>query len=61
MVTDSLQLGVRRAFAVSRSHYENIDLGAMGESFAPGYSHEDLAKIKEEVGPLAQPLSGAAE
>ena len=38
LARDALQLGVQWAFAVARTHYESIDLEAMSEGFAPGYT-----------------------
>lgn len=39
LVRDALRLGVHRAFAIARSHYENIDLAAMSEGFVPSYTN----------------------
>jgi hypothetical protein len=36
MAKRALHLGVQRSFAITRSHYENIDLQAMSQGFTPG-------------------------
>lgn len=38
LMRDALHLGIRRTFVIVRSHYENIDLEAMSEGFAPDYT-----------------------
>jgi hypothetical protein len=36
-------------FVVAYSHYENINLEAMGQGFAPGYEDDELELIEEMV------------
>ena len=50
---DALRFGVHRSFAITHSHYENIDLAMMSQGFAPGYSNTELEDIEKEVAPLA--------
>ena len=61
MARDTLYTDVHRSFAITRSHYENIDLETMSQGFAPGYSDAELEDIEKEVAPLAQDLSAKIE
>jgi hypothetical protein len=36
IVRDALRLGVCRSFAITRSHYENMNLAMMSQGFTPG-------------------------
>jgi hypothetical protein len=56
-----LHLGVQRSFAIALSHYENIDLQAMSQGFAPGYDDAELDQIEEEVAPFTQVLAASME
>jgi hypothetical protein len=47
----ALHLSVQQSFAISRSHYDNIDLQAMSQLFVLGYVDAELDQIEEEVGP----------
>ena len=38
IMRDALCFGAHRSFAITRSHYENIDLAMMSQGFAPSYS-----------------------
>jgi hypothetical protein len=38
LARETIYFGVHQAFTVARSHYENINLEAMGEDFTPGYT-----------------------
>ena len=58
---DALRFGVHRSFAITHSHYENIDLAMMSQGFAPGYSNTELEDIEKKVTPLAQDLSTKIE
>ena len=58
---DALCFGVHRSFAIAHSHYENIDLATMSQSFVPVYSYTMLEDIKKEVAPLAHDLSSKIE
>ena len=51
IVRDTLRFGVHRSFAITRSHYENIDLATMSQGFASGYSEAELEEIEESVAP----------
>jgi hypothetical protein len=53
LARDVLHFGVHSAFAIARSHYENIDLTAMIECFAPYYTDAQLDVIEVEVAPQA--------
>ena len=48
---DALRFGVHRSFAITHSHYENIDLAMMSQGFVPGYSKAKLEDIEETVPP----------
>jgi hypothetical protein len=52
MAKRALHLSMQRSFAIAHSHYENIDLQAMSQGFAPGYDDAKLDQIEEEVAPL---------
>ena len=54
---DVLRFSVHRSFALTRSHYENIDLATMSQGFAPIYIDIELEDIEKEVAPLALDLS----
>jgi hypothetical protein len=47
-VKEALHLGMRRAFAVFRSHYQKIDLVALSEGYVIG-PDEELDAIDEDV------------
>jgi hypothetical protein len=47
-VKEALHLGMRRAFAVFRSHYQKIDLEALSEGYVAD-PNEELDVIDEEV------------
>jgi hypothetical protein len=57
MAKRALHLGVQWSFAITRSHYENIDLQAMSQGFMPGYDDAELDQIEEEVAPLTPVLA----
>ena len=57
LARDALHFGVHSAFAIARSHYENIDLEAMSEGFTPGYIDVQMDKIKAKAAPPAQNLA----
>jgi hypothetical protein len=46
---------------IVRSHYENIDLVAMSQGFAPGYDVNELERIKEIVSAPTQALADEIE
>ena len=49
----TLRFAINKLFAITRSHYENIDLATMSQGFVPGYSNAELEDIEKEVAPLA--------
>ena len=57
----TLRFAINKLFAITRSHYENIDLATMSQGFMPGYSDAKLEDIEKEVAPLAQDLSAKIE
>ena len=61
LARDAFRFGGHRSFAIARSHYDNIDLEAMSEGFAPGYTDAQLDKIEVAVAPLAQDLAKRVE
>ena len=58
---DALRFGVHRSFAITHSHYENIDLAMMSQGFALIYTDTELEDIEKEVPPLAHDLSTKIE
>jgi dipeptidase len=46
---EACHFSVQQAFAVTHSHYENINLEAMGQGFVPGYEDDELERIEEIV------------
>jgi hypothetical protein len=61
MTRRALHLDVQQSFVIARSHYENINLHAMSQGFAPGNDDVELDQIGEEVAPLAQVLAASME
>jgi hypothetical protein len=43
----ALGFGIHQSFAIARSHYENIDLVAMSQGYAPGYTDTQLDEIEK--------------
>ena len=58
LAREALYTGVHRAFAISRSHYINIDLPVISEGFTPGYTDAELDEIEKET---ALPVQDLAE
>jgi hypothetical protein len=58
---EACHFGVQQAFIVARSHYENINLEAMGQGFTPGYEDDELEQIEEIVTTPARNLSDKIE
>ena len=54
----ALYTSVHRAFAITHSHYINIDLLVISEGFAPGYTDAEMDKIEKEA---ALPVQDLAE
>ena len=51
VAVEAMRFGIRRAFAIGRTHYSNIDLEAMRQGFPATYTEEELDAIEEEVAP----------
>jgi hypothetical protein len=47
MTWHALRFGVQQSFAVTHSHYENINLEAMGQGFTPGYADDEPDEIEK--------------
>jgi hypothetical protein len=45
----ALRFGIHQSFAITRSHYENIDLAALSQGYAPSYTNTQLDKIEKTV------------
>jgi hypothetical protein len=45
----ALHFGIHQSFAITRSHYENIDLAAMSQGYAPNYTNTQLDEIEKTV------------
>jgi hypothetical protein len=45
----ALGFGAHHSFVIARSHYENIDLAAMSQGYAPRYTDTQLDKIEKAV------------
>jgi hypothetical protein len=55
---DTLEAGIKRTFAIARSHYaESINLEVMSQGYALGYEDEELDKMENDVAPLLQDLA----
>ena len=61
MARGALCFGVHRSFAITHSHYKNIDLAMMSQGFTPIYTDTELDVIEEEVAPLAHDLFAKIE
>ena len=61
MARGSLCFGIQRSFAITRSHYENIDLATMSQGFTPVYTDAELVDIEKEVALVAHDLSAKIE
>ena len=61
MARGALRFGVHRSFAITRSHYQNIDLVTMSQGFMPIYTDAERDDIEKEVVPLAHDLSAKIE
>ena len=51
MARSVLRFGVHRSFAITHSHYKNIDLAMMSQGFMPIYTDVKLDDIEKEVAP----------
>ena len=51
MARGALHFGVHRSFAITHSHYKNIDLATMSQCFMPVYTEDELDDIEKEVAP----------
>ena len=51
LVRKALHSGAHQAFAITCSHYIDIDLPVISEGFAPGYTDAELDEIEKEVTP----------
>ena len=51
LTREALYTGIHRVFAITRSHYINIDLPVISEAFAPGYTNVELDEIEKEAAP----------
>ena len=56
-VKEVLLHGVRRALAVTCSHYSNITLDELSQGFPVGYTNAELDEIEGEVMPFARTLA----
>jgi hypothetical protein len=45
MTQHVLRFGIQQSFTVAYSHYENINLEAMGQGFTPSYANDELDDI----------------
>lgn len=61
LVREAVLFGVHQAFAVTRSHYENINLEAMGEGFAAGYTDPQFDAIEKTAKSPARSLADKME
>ena len=53
----SLRYGIRQMLAITRSHYEDIDLEAISCGFPTGYSDKALDAFEQEAAPFAATLA----
>jgi hypothetical protein len=61
MTQNALRFGTQQSFAIARSHYENIDLEAMGQGFAPGYEDAELDEIEKTAAAPTRSLADQIE
>jgi hypothetical protein len=61
MTWHMLHFGVQQSFAITHSHYENINLEAIGHGFAPGYANDELDEIKKTTVDPTQELADKIE
>ena len=57
VAASAVYTGTSLALAVVASHYDGIDLPAIGEGFAAGRSSEELDSIEAMVAPAAEQLA----
>ena len=55
---DAVVTGITHALAVVRSHYQTIDLQAIGAGFAEGLSEAETQQLEDEVEDAAKKLAG---
>ena len=55
---DAVVTGINHALAVVRSHYQSIDLQAIGGGFAEGLSEAETQQLEDEVEDAAKKLAG---
>jgi hypothetical protein len=61
MTQNVLHFGIQQSFTIARSHYENIDLEAMGQGFTLGYKDAELDEIEKKVAAPVQNLADEIE
>jgi hypothetical protein len=61
MTQNVIHFGIQQSFTVARSHYENIDLEAMGQVFTLGYKDAELDEIKKKAVAPVQILADQIE
>lgn len=57
VATDGAFYGALAVLAVVTSHYDGLDLPAIGEGFAAGRSDEDIDALEEAAVPTARALT----
>jgi hypothetical protein len=61
MTRHVLRFGVQRSFVIAHSHYENINLEALGQGFVPGYADNELDEIEKTAADPARELADKIE
>ena len=56
-VSGALRYGVHQAFAIVRSHFDDIDFGLLAQVFFSGFNEDEMDAMEEEApAQLAQAL-----
>jgi hypothetical protein len=61
MTWHALRFGFQQLFAVTRSHYENMNLEVMDQGFAPGCANDELDEIEKTAADPTRELADRIE
>jgi hypothetical protein len=57
----ALHFGILQSFTIARSYYENIELAAMSQGYAPDYTDTHLNEIEKTAASPARNLANQIE
>lgn len=57
LAVKSLRFGIKETLAITRSHYDDADLGAISRGFPQEYDDDQLDAFEREASPLAEELA----